>query len=147
MPRIVSANGDSSGSNVETVAVEPQVLPAPTIVLGQGAAACSSRQAVPTTVVVGQQISFTACVPSGVAPTSESWTQTVPAGNSAGGTYYLQVVPSTDGSGATFLASAQESSANASNESPFAVAAPSVTITSRPITITPSSTAPGQYVA
>ena len=65
---------------------------------------------------------------------------------SAGGTYYLQVVVSTDVSGATFLASTQESSGSASNEFPFAVAAPTVTITSRPITVTPGST-PGQYVA
>jgi len=43
---------------------------------------------------------------------------------SAGGTFYLQVVVSTDLSGAAFSASAQESSGNASNESPFAVAPP-----------------------
>jgi len=48
---------------------------------------------------------------------------------SAGGTYYLQVVTSTDLSGSSFLASTQESSGNASNESPF-MPAPDPTITS-----------------
>jgi hypothetical protein len=48
---------------------------------------------------------------------------------SAGGTYYLQVVVSADDSGAAFLASSQEPSGNASNESPFAVAAPTAQIT------------------
>jgi len=55
---------------------------------------------------------------------------------SAGGTYYLQVVVSTDVSGATFLASAQESSANASNENPFTVGAlPEVQVTPGPTAI------------
>jgi hypothetical protein len=71
---------------------------------------------------------------------------------SAGGTYYLQVVVSADDSGAAFLASAQESNGNASNESPFAVAAPSLTIninntpaTSDDITIL-GQTIPGQII-
>jgi hypothetical protein len=54
--------------------------------------------------------------------------------SSVGGTFYLQVVVSTDVSGATFLASAQESSGSASNESPF-TPVPEVQVTPGPTAI------------
>jgi hypothetical protein len=72
-----------------TVPVRPApTLPVPTIVWGQGVAACQNPTGVPSTVVVGQQIVFTACVPSSVPLNmiaSMSWSPVLPQGSAVGG--------------------------------------------------------------
>jgi hypothetical protein len=62
--------------------------PKPTIVWGQGQSACQSATQVPATVVAGQQIAFTACIPqlpAGAQVQSESWTPSAPQGTAVAG--------------------------------------------------------------
>jgi hypothetical protein len=62
--------------------------PKPTIVWGQGQSACQSATQVPATVVIGQQIAFTACIPqlpAGTQVQSESWTPSLPPGTAVAG--------------------------------------------------------------
>jgi len=76
----VSGQGDSSGSNVETVEVEPQTLPALQIMFnGQNIA---NNTASPAAVIVGQQIALTATITQGgnqITPDSQQWSR--PLGN------------------------------------------------------------------
>ena len=74
----VSAGGGNSSSSVAMdayVAAEP-TPPAPTIMFGPVAngTVCANGTAQPASVVVGQKISFSGCLPAGVVASSETWT-------------------------------------------------------------------------
>jgi len=84
--------GQSSTSNQQTANTIPVSAPSPYIVVGvdTGGTICQPANAVTTTqnVVVGQQIAFTACMPTlpqGVRIASESWTPNSPLGTAVAG--------------------------------------------------------------
>jgi hypothetical protein len=88
VPVVGSSGGSGAGAQSATVKPLPALTPpVPTIVWGQGAAACQNPSAVPPAVVVGQQIAFTACfqAPAGTQVQSASWTPSLPPGAAVGG--------------------------------------------------------------
>jgi hypothetical protein len=69
-------SGQSAGSNAEQVQVIPvPTPPAPTIMFGPVAQGtmCSNGTAQPASILVGQKIAFSGCLPAGVAASSETW--------------------------------------------------------------------------
>jgi uncharacterized repeat protein (TIGR02543 family) len=81
-----------------------------------------------------------------------SWSSTqvnallAPSPSASGNIYDIQVVSSSGVGGRSFAPAPQGQSSSGSNRKQVTIRPPSVTITSRPITITPS-TLPGQYTA
>jgi hypothetical protein len=92
-PFLAAQTGQTSTSVPQTVPIIPIAADAPTIILGpntQGGSKCLGSDTTGSTqsVVVGQQIAFTGCLPATVSlsdVTSVSWTPVSPPGTAIGG--------------------------------------------------------------
>jgi len=83
----IQANPNQPQNATTSVLVLVGPLTPPTIVLGSGATNCPNGTNVaptPQVVYIGQQITFSGCLPAGVQPTSARWSPAVPGAHAVG---------------------------------------------------------------